>query len=215
MTLPEVPFVKDLGIYIKGDLKWDVHISKIKIKANQRAYLILKSFQTKDVWLLLKAYLTFVRPITEYGCVVWNPYLQKDIASIEAVQRSFTKKLCNRCNIPYTSYEHRLNMLNIRSLEYRRLETDLIMTYKILHKLIDIPIHDFFTMYSSQYNTRRHRFCLQAKRVCSNFQQNSFKNRVVSIWNKLPDKIVEAKTLPIFKQELKKIDLNQISELMY
>ena len=37
----------------------------------------------------------------------------------------------NRCNISYTSYLDRLTKLNIKSLEYRRIESDLIIFFQI------------------------------------------------------------------------------------
>ena len=159
--------------------------------------------------------MVFVRPIIEYGSTVWNPYLLQDIRSIESVQRSFTEKICNRCKIPFTSYKHRLSMLGIYSLEYRRLEADLIMTFKIVHRLIDLPFEQFFELYSSQYNTRRHSLCLRINRTTTNFQNNSFANRVVKEWNKLPEEMVRSNSLDKFKSQLKKFDLYTVSQLVF
>ena len=211
----EVSLVRDLGVYISSDLKWETHINKIKAKAHQRSYLILKSFQTKDVWLLLRAYITYVRPIVEYATVIWNPYLNKDIESIEQIQRSYTKKICSRCKIPFNTYKDRLYMLSIRSLQYRRLEADLIMTFKILHKLVDIPFEKFFTLYSSPHNTRRHDYCLKQKTVKTNFLKNTFANRVVPTWNQLPNNVVASTTLFSFRTALRNFDLYSISEILY
>ena len=139
-SLQETDSVKDLGIYISKDLKWDMHINKMKIKANQRCFLILKSFQTKNIWILLRAYLTYVRPIAEYGSVVWSPHLNRDIDSVESIQRSFTMKIFSRCNIQCDSYKDRLFKLNLRSLQYRRVEADLIVD------IVDIPMSKFFAL---------------------------------------------------------------------
>ena len=35
-----------------------------------------------------------VRPILEYACAVWNPYLVKDIYAIESVQRRASRLIC-------------------------------------------------------------------------------------------------------------------------
>jgi len=43
--------------------------------------------------VLVKAYVTYVKPILEYSSVVWSPYKIGDISCIEKVQRSFTKRL--------------------------------------------------------------------------------------------------------------------------
>ena len=53
-------------------------------------------FYSKDVSSLLSAFTTYVRPILEYCCVVWNSLLVKDINALEAVQRRFTKRIPGR-----------------------------------------------------------------------------------------------------------------------
>ena len=49
----------------------------------------LKSLNLKHCPLKCKrtAYLSLVRSVLEYGCTVWDPYLQKDIDQLERVQR--------------------------------------------------------------------------------------------------------------------------------
>ena len=106
--------VCDLGIYISNDLKWHSHIFSITAKASARAYQIQHSFSINNVWILLKAYTTYVRPILVYNCVIWSPYLKKDIIKIESVQKQFTRTICKRCNIRFSSYSNRLYMLNLK-----------------------------------------------------------------------------------------------------
>ena len=62
-------------------------------KTALRAKLILKCFQSRDPGLLARAFCTFVRPILEYGCTIWNPLFKRDIGTIESVQRQFIKRL--------------------------------------------------------------------------------------------------------------------------
>jgi len=47
-------------------LKFDIHISLAVRKAMLRSRLILKCFSSRIKHLLLKAYITYVRPILEY-----------------------------------------------------------------------------------------------------------------------------------------------------
>ena len=35
----------------------------------------------------------YIRPSLEYGAVVWNPYLKKDLAQLEKVQRHITRRV--------------------------------------------------------------------------------------------------------------------------
>ena len=214
-VLMETEAIKDLGIIITKDLKWHHHIMQIKAKAFQRSRHILKSFNSNNIWTLLKAYKSYVRPIAEYGSTIWNPYLAKDIQAVESIQRFFTKKICCRARIPFCSYNDRLYKLNIRSLQYRRLESDIILTYKIIHNLVDIPINRFFELNNSPYNTRNHEFSFKIKHVRTNFQKNFFSNRIPPIWNRLPADIVLSSSLNLFKSKLKKFDLHNEAELTF
>ena len=108
----------------------------------------------------------------------------------------------------------RLYKLNIPSLEYRRLEFDLVMVFKILHKLVDLKMENFFTFYESPYNTRRHKFCLKVNPYKCLQYKNSFANRVVELWNKLPSDIVSCNNINIFKQRLKNFDLRNIAKMI-
>jgi len=71
----------------------------------------------------------YVRSIVKYSSVTWSPYLKQDIEAIERVQRCFTKRLPG---LNKYSYYERLALLNLPSLELRRLLNDLIWCYKIL-----------------------------------------------------------------------------------
>ncbi len=214
-TLKNTTVVRDLGVFITHDLKWTHHIQNIKTKAMQRCYQILRSFNSRNIWTLLKSYITFVRPTLEYASEIWNSFLTKDIEAVEGVQRYFTKQICCRCNISFISYQHRLKMLNLRSLEYRRLQTDLIMVFKITHKLIDIPTENFFTFYSSPYATRSHKYCLLIPKTKAKCRSSFLTDRIPSIWNKLPSDMFLPDTLLSFKTKLNRFDLHRIASLKY
>ena len=177
-----VSIVKDLGITISYDLKWSTHLSSLKSAASLCAYPILHAFLTRNAWILLHAYITYVRPKLEYNTVIWSPYLKKDIAFIESVQKKFTRDICVRCNISFNSYFERLNKLNIKSLEYRRLEFDLIYMYKIFYDHCDVKFSDFFDSLQTGYNLRHHKFtvkCTKSPKLNSYFR--FFCNRVPSV----------------------------------
>jgi hypothetical protein len=74
----------------------------------------------------VRVFTVYVQPILEY---VWSPCLIKDMKLIEAVKKRFTKRLPNLNRV---TYEERLKILGLQSLELRRLKNDLITVYKIL-----------------------------------------------------------------------------------
>ena len=67
--------------------------------------------------MLVKAYITYVRPILEYNSVVWSPYKIGDIFCIEKVQKSLTKRLPG-LNRPNLTYRERLAILVVTVINY-------------------------------------------------------------------------------------------------
>ena len=59
---------------------------------------------------------------------VWSSHLKKDIECLERIQRKATKLVKG---LKRKSYEERLNVLKLHSLQQRRLRGDLIEAYKI------------------------------------------------------------------------------------
>ena len=59
------------------------------------------------------------------------------------MQRRFSKRLYGLCSL---SYVERLNVLGAETLELRRLKFDLLMVFKIIHKLVCIDFYEFFAL---------------------------------------------------------------------
>jgi len=112
--------------------------------------------------LLVKAFCTYVRPLLEYCTPVWSPYYRYLIDMVEKVQRRFTKRLLG---LRHLSYPDRLQMLDLQSLERRRLSHDLILVYKILHGLTHCTLSTNLIL-QQLTNTRGHSYKL-AESLCS------------------------------------------------
>ena len=190
--------IKDLGVTIDSDLRFSHHITNITTQAFQRINLIFRSFISRDKKTLLKAYVTYVRPLLEYNTVVWSPYLLGDIKKVERVQRNFTRRLLPDIE----GYSARLIHLGLETLEARRIRFDLLEVFKITKGLSVIKFDEFFEQKRDD-RTRGHPFQLRLRYVprleaCRNF----FANRVVHVWNNLPVSTVMSATLCQFKREL-------------
>ena len=130
VDIPEVQSVKDLGLTYDANMRFDDYINNITRRAYQRTGFIFQGFISRNNGLLMRAYMTYVRPILEYSTCVWSPYMLKDIRQVEDVQRYFTRRMFPKCTF---SYSERLAILGLESLECRRLKFDLKMYFKILH----------------------------------------------------------------------------------
>ena len=87
---------------------------------------------------------------------MWSPYTAKEIATVESVQRSFTKRLPGLNNL---TYAQTLYVLGIESLELRRLRNDVVFVYKMLFGLVDMNFDEYFTL-RADCATRGHEYKL-------------------------------------------------------
>ena len=196
---------KDLGILFESDLKFHNHIHNIVAKAKQRASLIHRSFLSRDVITLTRAFTVYIRPLLEYSSQVWSPSLMALINEIEKVQRKFTKRLPGLQNLNYCE---RLKILKLKSLEHRRLIIDRVTCYHIIHNNIIITRNNFFT-FSTSTTLRGHPFKLSIPIIKNNTHRNFFSVRIIKAWNALPTEIVTAKNTNIFQTRLNQYDLSK------
>ena len=142
-----VNYEKDLGVYVQDNLKFDKHISLTVNRANRLVGLIKRAFSYLDEETLLVLYKTLIRPILDYGNLIWFPTLKKDIRAIENVQRRVTKipsQLSNLC------YEERLKKLSLSTLMYRRNRMDMIQVFTIVQNIDDISMNGLFEFSDTQ-----------------------------------------------------------------
>jgi len=73
---------RNLGIIIESELDFGEHIFHIVGKANRHLGLIKRCFIIRDRQSLLSLYKFTVRPILEYGSVVWSHWKKKYTSTI-------------------------------------------------------------------------------------------------------------------------------------
>jgi hypothetical protein len=197
--------IKDLGITIDPTLKFNVHINRVVNKARSRAYLIRKCFVSRDPQLLLRAFTVYVRPLLEYASSVWSPCYNYAIDKLESVQRRFTKQFPNLESMDYPS---RLSALKLPSLERRRLEADLLLTYKIIFGIVDVEADTYFKLRDNDITTTRGNKYKLVSNQCRTVQRlNFFSERVIVAWNSLPASLVNFSSVSTFKKTLQNANL--------
>ena len=189
---------KDLGVTFDKSLKFDVHIQNCISKANKVLGIIKRSFTYLDTEIFIRLYKSLVRPILEYGNVIWYPYLKRQSVAIEKVQRRATKMLPSLRDF---SYEDRLKQMKLPSLKHRRQRGDLIQVYKIFNDIDDIAPELFFTVSPSAI-TRNTGSKMFVKFCKTNTRKYSFSNRVVHAWNSLAADIKDSTNVNTFKNRL-------------
>jgi hypothetical protein len=196
---------KVLGIYIDSKLCYSKHIYDIIKKASIMSNLILTNLYQCDNNVLIQLFKCYVRPILEYGNVIFSPHNVYLVNAIEHVQRNFTKRLHGLKNASYTD---RLHICNLETLELRRLYNDLIFVYKILHGLVtiettDLKLRDTFNIYTRGNN------CKLLKVHCRLDVRKYFLfNRVVNMWNLLSNEVVNSHNIRTFNSKLHNVDFS-------
>ena len=204
VLIPDVRSCRDLGVIISRNCKFEEHCRNISRNGHFKCLQFRLSFASKNHDFLVSLYVTYIRPTLEYASPIWSPYYIKDVDRVEAVQRKFTKYLPGMFR---KSYQQRLRELNLKTLEERRISLDIILLYKIIKKLIDIPFDSYFTF--STNRTRGHEYKLYVNSTRINCFKYHFCNRVVKYWNALPREVVALENLVQFKRTVSEMDFTQ------
>ena len=80
--LEVVSYTKYLGITIKEDLTWNLHINNIVASANQAQGMLSRNIKKAPQQTKINAVNALVRPRVEYSASVWDPYTQENIDKI-------------------------------------------------------------------------------------------------------------------------------------
>ena len=200
---------KDLGVHVDSLLNFNEHITNITKKGRSLSAMLVRNITFKEKDIMTPLFKGIVRPILEYANVVWSPYMLKDIKRVEDVQRHFTKYIVGMKGL---SYQQRLKKLELPSLEFRRVRGDLIEVYKIVHHKYDPVITN--TLFSPHENVKNTRTCnsLNLNKPSFNKKQYQmfFTNRVINLWNSIPEETVNAPTLNSFKNKIDKLYTNEM-----
>ena len=136
IDITKVSEIKDIGVTVDAELKFDKHINSKIEKANEILRIIRQSFIYLDAGILLPLYKALVRSHFDYAMIIWkwNPHMVKHIESIEGVQRRATKMIPE---LKRLSYPEILKKLKLPTMAYRRARGDMIEVFKIVAQIYD------------------------------------------------------------------------------
>ena len=166
--LEQVQSIKYLGVILNDDLKWSNHVKSISGKASKVMGMVKRNFWNCPQKVKVTAYTSIVRPMLEYASAAWDPHLQKDIASLEKVQRK-AARFCLGNYTPTASVTGMLHELQWPTLESRREMARLILLYKMTRGQIDIDVTTHLRPHKDFRTRRSHNF--------EYFQEKATKNK--------------------------------------
>ena len=181
-NIERVTSFKLLGVHISNSLQWDCHIDAICSKAASRLYF-LKQLKRSGLSQqdLLYFYITSIRSILEYACVVWHHGLTKAQSfRLEAIQKRALRIIFP---IVYDMpYNFALSLADLAALSERRASLgrsffkEVCQPDNCLHSLLPPPRDREVTSrlrHPSIYPipiTRTKRYCSYIQYALSNYQ---------------------------------------------
>ncbi|KAI5717970.1 hypothetical protein M8J77_014330 [Diaphorina citri] len=173
-TLDSVPLtrvdqIKDLGILLDQKLSLVPHITNLSMRCHRILGYIVRNSKglSSDAFRLL--YVSLVRSLLEYACVVWSPYYEVHINLLERVQRKF---------LFHFRYRHPSVEIQLPPLEERRL----IFDRRFLDKLVvgDVDCAELLGLVKLDCHRRlRHKRTYVVNKCVTNYTYFSPLNRMM------------------------------------
>ena len=159
-------------------------------------------------------YFSFIRPVLEYGSVVWDGCTTSDCQELEKVNLAAARVVTGATF--GTSHELLYQESGFEKLSERRVKSKLIMFYKIVNG--DAPQYLIDLLPTSvgqrnRYNVRSG-YNLSLIRARTNLFNSSFFPSVIRLWNDLPPATRDAEFLDEFKSKLNR-DKPKVNPLFY
>ena len=178
-----------LGLDLQSNGKWNDYIEKIYKKACERLNILRMLKYQVSRKVLINIYMSFIRPILEYGDIIWDNCTIYQANLIESVQVEAGRIITGlRVNSSKTKlYEE----LGWDPLYKRREKHKIVLLYKIIHGLAPEYLFDIIHPFSENI----HQYNLRQSVSTNNFRlpfcntvsfNNSFIPSALRAWNSLP-----------------------------
>ena len=198
--LVQVPSTPYLGVCLSETLEWGDHVNKIYSKANSTLGFLRRNLKACPLKLRETAYVAMVRSSLEYCSAVWDPFRQKDINKLEKIQRS-AARFVTQNYIQNSSVTSLIQKLGWVDLQTRRTNSRLQCMFKIVNKLVEIPVRDHLIPADKRTRGGHHQ-AYKHIRANTTLGQNSFWHRTIPDWNSLSSATIDAQTMAAFKGRL-------------
>jgi ribonuclease P/MRP protein subunit RPP40 len=200
VAVNEVDYYPNLGIMYGNKMDWKHHLEHIANKVALRMAYLKRLQYNLPRSALEKIYLTMIRPIIEYGDIIYDNLNITQCEQLERIQR----RAALICTGGYRHTEHivLLRELGWDKLLVRRKEHRLIAYYKLLNG--DAPPHIIpllpRTVASQTTYNLRNSYNLRPRHARLTPSLNSYFPKTARDWNALPESTKNADSLHKFKK---------------
>ena len=193
---------KHLGIILNNTCTWNEHLESVCKKAWLRINIMRKLKFTLERKSLEIIYKIFVRPILEYGDIIWCNINQEQKNLLDKIQNEACRIISGTTKL--VSLRELSRETFFESLEVRRKKHRLITFYKMYHGLAPTYLSCLVPSLvgnNSRYSLRN-ADNVQTPSARTNQYQQSFLPLVIREWNLLPLETRESTSIAAFKHFL-------------
>lgn len=196
----DITFVNEhkyLGIFFTSNLSWSRQIRYVCSRASRGLGFLRRN--TKQFPLDTKAllYKTYIRPILEYACTVWDPWTAIDTERLERIQNLSVRFVCNDYSRNF-SVSQAKSSLGWQSLHGRRKMLRLKLFHSIYHSKTGINRDNYLQNPDYISSRRDHSFKVKEFSCKTNLFKMSFFPRSISEWNSLTQQEVSSTSSETF-----------------
>ena len=201
-SIKEVNQHKHLGLIFSSDATWTNHIKVISVKAWKRIGYLRRLRFLLDRPSLQKIYTTFIRPLLEYGNIIWDSCTLENKRTIENIQLEAARLVTGGTKL--CSFQKLYDDTKWETLQKRRSKQKLYQLYKMINGLVPDYLQQlvpYRVMQLNRYPVRNSlNFSIPISRTVT--YSASFLPSTLRDWNALTQDIKNAPSLSSFKYKL-------------
>ena len=204
----EVDTHKHLGIYLSNDGSWHKQISYIKEKAWARINIMRRLKFVLDRKSLETIYISFIRPILDYGNEIWDNCQQYEKGELEKIQIEAARIATGTTKLVSIASLYR--EIGWNSLDTRRKMQKLVLFYKMVNHLTPLHLSSLIpptVNETSQYNLRNANN-ISTIHARTNQYLNSFLPSTIRDWNSLSVEHRNFTSVASFKHTLNQTNIS-------
>ena len=185
---------------MNNTLSWSSHINNTASRASKTLNFLRRNLYKCSQEVKASAYISLVRPLMEYACIVWDPYQITYINSLERIQRRAARWATSNYS-RLNSVSNILQSLTWPTLELRRKIARLSFFHRIIYNSSPVHLPSYFDI-TNRPTRQCHPLHMIIPYTATSAYQGSFFPRTIKNWNALPLYLIEINNNDLFHSEL-------------
>lgn len=204
--IPFVNSVKTLGVIITSNLSWSDHVNVVSSKVNRGLYQLKLHKELFTINLHKRLITMLILPYIDYCSAVYNDLSGVLNTKLRAFNSSLRFVYQIRRDERITKLRIQEGWLDVGS---RRRYHIAVLLYTIFHTFIPLYLSDLFVAHPiAVRSTRVSRSRLVVPLCRTEIYKRSFSVQAAYLWNELPEHVINASSVYIFKRRVVEYLLN-------